>query len=444
MGTYVIVHDAPPTVGAYEPIGAARELFYCRHPEVGIVGPAGTGKTRACLERIDLLAWKYSGMRAAMVRKTRRSMTQSVMVTFGTRVLRDSHVRFRSSSQDYIYPNGSIIILAGMDRASKILSSEFDMIYVNQAEELSENDLEILTTRLRHGVMPYQQLMIDANPGAPSHPLRRRMDDGRMRELVSRHEDNPLLFDMARRAWTKEGERYVLGVLEHLSGVRYSRLRHGRWVSAEGAVYDEFDRGVHMRYEDSLTGVDMRYYVAGVDWGYTNPGVLQVWGVDGDKRMYRVREIYMTQRLIGWWVEEALKLKRAYPTLRAFVCDPSGRANIEEFRRAGLPVFPGYNDIPRGIQAVKARLRRADDGLPGMVFIHDATHPVDEALVMAELPYKTEMEFDVYVYPPGVNGRASAEIPLDENNHGMDTMRYSVAHVDGLGQPQGWARGASR
>lgn len=441
MCAYLIVADSQ-SEHAYEPFGAARDLFAHRAPELAIAGPAGTGKTRACLEKLDIAAWKYPGMRAAMVRKTRRSMTQSVMVTFGTKVLRGAHVRFRASSQDYLYPNGSQIVLAGMDKASKILSSEFDLVYVNQAEELSEDDLEILTTRLRHGVMPYQQLLVDVNPSAPTHHLRRRMDDGRMYELLSRHEDNPLLYDRRQGQWTAEGERYVLGVLERLSGVRYWRLRHGRWVAAEGAVYEEFDRGVHLVYADAVARASLRYYVAGVDWGFTNPGVIQVWGVDADGRVYRVHEVYHTQRLIDWWVAEARRLHARYQ-VQAFVCDPSGAANIAEFRNAGLPVVAGFNDIGRGIQAVKARLKAATDGRPRLFLLRDATSPVDNALLMAERPWCTEMEFDVYVFPRPAGGGLSAELPIDADNHGLDTMRYVVAHVDGIGRSHGWARGAA-
>jgi hypothetical protein len=36
----------------YRPAGSARELFHCRESEVLLSGAAGTGKSRACLERL--------------------------------------------------------------------------------------------------------------------------------------------------------------------------------------------------------------------------------------------------------------------------------------------------------------------------------------------------------------------------------------------------------
>ncbi|MBH1938928.1 terminase, partial [Streptomyces sp. AV19] len=48
---------------AFEPHGTAREVMHCRAPEVLMSGPAGTGKSRACLEKLHLLALLNPGMR---------------------------------------------------------------------------------------------------------------------------------------------------------------------------------------------------------------------------------------------------------------------------------------------------------------------------------------------------------------------------------------------
>ncbi len=44
--------DWNPDHRPYQPFGAAKKLFECRDREISTVGPAGTGKTRAVLERI--------------------------------------------------------------------------------------------------------------------------------------------------------------------------------------------------------------------------------------------------------------------------------------------------------------------------------------------------------------------------------------------------------
>jgi hypothetical protein len=45
-------------------------------------------------------------------------------------------------------------MIGGMDKPTKIMSSEYDFIYVQEAIELTETDWENLTTRLRNGRCP--------------------------------------------------------------------------------------------------------------------------------------------------------------------------------------------------------------------------------------------------------------------------------------------------
>ena len=74
-----------------------------------------------------------------------------------------------------------------------------------------------------------------------------------------------------------------IDTLRSLTGVLGLRLRDGQWIQAEGAVYEEFSDQVHV--VDTFDTKYITRYVAGVDWGYTNPGVILVFAVDGDERM---------------------------------------------------------------------------------------------------------------------------------------------------------------
>ncbi|HET8522271.1 MAG TPA: phage terminase large subunit, partial [Thermomicrobiales bacterium] len=154
-------------VRRYEPQGGARDLFFCTDKEVLLEGPAGTGKSLACLKKLDRNAVKYPGSRQLIVRKTRTSLTQTALITFEKQVIvAGGRVRFHTTRQAYLYPNGSEIVVGGLDKDSKVMSSEYDAIYVQEATELTEADWEALTTRLRNGVIPHQQLIADCNPDA--------------------------------------------------------------------------------------------------------------------------------------------------------------------------------------------------------------------------------------------------------------------------------------
>src|SRR5215469_16207913 len=144
----------------YEPFGACKRLFLCQDPELIITGPAGTGKSRAALEKCNWLLEKYVRIRGLMIRKTRRSMTQSCVVTYEQEVMPNpTYIPFHGGDQEYRYPNGSIFALAGLDDPLKIYSSQWDFVYVNQAEELLEEEWEQVKSRIRNYRMPYQQII---------------------------------------------------------------------------------------------------------------------------------------------------------------------------------------------------------------------------------------------------------------------------------------------
>ncbi len=462
MTHLALEEDAP----VYEPRGAARELFYCRAGEVLVEGPAGTGKTRAVLEKVHLCMLKYPGARGLIVRKTRASMTESVLVTFEEKVLAEGDpIKRRGGSrklrQSYTYGNGSHLVVGGMDNAARIMSTEFDVIAAFEATELTEDDWERLTTRLRNHVMPYQQAIADCNPEAPGHWLNRRAGEsvkneksgdlpgagnaaaavtsaiskgetgkekavdamGKMVRLRSRHLDNPAV-----------SEAYLMR-LDALSGVRRMRLRDGVWAASEGMVYDVFDAKVHVIDGKAILPGMVRWAVVGVDWGYRDAGVMQVWGVLGDGNMVRLCEHYHTGKTVSeWWVARAAEFKRMYNP-RAYVCDPSQPASIELLRRAGMNAVAADNNVRAGIGRVYDRLamRAGEDKekwMPGISFVRDGLLARDMSLVEAKLPSQTVDEFESYVFASGKEKRNYREEPMDFANHGMDAMRYATAYVE--------------
>lgn len=445
-------YNLPPVEihsSGYIPYGSNLELQTDESPEVLMSGSAGTGKSRACLEKIHRLCQTVPGVRVLIARKTRVSLTESALVTFERDVLGSAHpmVLFGASRMyrhSYDYPNGSQIVLGGLDKPTRIMSTEYDLIYVQEAIELTELEWESLSSRLRNNVLPYQQLLGDTNPAYPTHWLKKRTERGLTRMIYCRHEDNPVLYDPVKKQWTERGLLY-LERLNKLSGVTKKRLRDGLWVASEGAVYP-FDPAIHL-LGNNRQPIDFKYFVGGIDWGFTNPGVLQVWGIDTDNRMYLVYEIYRRDEQIlslidpetgkvlqpGWWVTRAHEAQRRF-NLRWIACDPAEPSYIDAFKRSGLRVFPADNDILSGIQLVSARMQPAADGKPRLFLIENVNAYIDQRLVDDGLPYSCETEFPAYVWQVNKDGTISKEMPQDNFNHSMDVTRYVVNRLD---KPQG-------
>lgn len=418
----------------FTPEGAAQALFAYRGDEVILSGPAGTGKSRACLEKLHALALMNPGMRGLIIRKTQVSMTNTALVTFREHVIPEALKAglvhwYGGSAQEaagYRYANGSAINVGGMDKPTKVMSSEYDAIYVQEAIELTEADWDALTTRLRNGKISFQQLFGDTNPDSEIHWLNQRAQSGKTQMLESRHEDNPVYWDKAKQEWTEKGAAYI-GKLDNLTGVRYLRLRKGLWVAAEGMVYEDWDPHIHLVDRFEIPADWERIWA--VDFGYTNPFVLQCWAKDHDGRLFRYREIYRTKRMVedhardilsivapkGQWIE---------PRPTRIICDhdAEGRATLE--RHLGMGTTAAQKTKSDGIQATQARFKVAEDGRPRLAFLRDSLVERDQLLTEAKKPTCTEEEIPGYVWNP------AKDEPVKEDDHGCDTTRYTVADSD--------------
>ena len=451
----------------FEPIGTNRSAFLDRSPELLLTGPAGTGKSRALLEKLHFSCMLTPNIRCLIVRKTHASLQSSALVTWRMYVIAEALLNgdveyYGGSAKEagYYYRNGSLVVTGGLDKPTKIMSTEWDLIYVQEAIELVVDDWEALTSRLRNGRISYQQLLADTNPTYPTHWLKQRVDSGQVRELTSRHEDNPILFDNKKNEYTKRGKEYI-ALLDRLTGVRYLRLRKGQWAAAEGIIYEDFDEASHLidsvrkllpegtkfQYIRSATipadadpevtyvdkyGVPLdwpRYWA--VDFGFTNPFVWQCWTETPDGMLVLYREIYRTKRTVE---QHAQRIKSIVlqeksnrdepdvwiePPPHFIVCDhdAEGRAQLEGHFGA---TRPAHKAVAEGIEACQNRYKNNR-----IRIVRGCRIDKDPALSERKLPTSTEEELGGYVWAD-----KKQDTPVKENDHGMDGKRYLVAERD--------------
>lgn len=182
------------------------------------------------------------------------------------------------------------------------------------------------------------------------------------------------------------------------------------FVAFEGLIYNEFDRGRHVR----SAMPQYPRYVAGVDWGFANPGVIVVVGVDGDGGVGITRLMHERQTRIEEWVNIAVQLRGIYG-IGAWYCDPSSPDNIRKFVDAGLKAEPANNTVQTGIQAVKNRLvGLAADGWPRLTITQDAVELIDE--------------FESYQWAENRHGLRDE--PVKAKDHALDALRYAIMGID--------------
>jgi hypothetical protein len=335
----------------FTPYGNALTVWNNTHPRLVFAGPADTGKTMVLLHLLDYLCWEFRSLKCAIVRKVRADMDTTVLQTWEEKVIHlepeqhtaPGNIRKYGGEKPsvYRYPTNSRVYVAGLDRPGKVLSGELDIVVVNQAEELAIEDWGTLSSRTsgRAGGLVPGLLLADANPGASTHWILNERDEGRLRFVASAHRDNPTLYDQETGEMTPAGV-VRLKALDDLPGVLRNRLYLGEWKSAEGTVYEPFNV-VEKPYSA------IRRHIGGVDWGFTNAGVLSVWGVDGDTRMYRAAEAYKSELQVqpmnmsdpDWrkwedsWCRRAKALQEQYG-VEIWLCDPSEPQFIQAFQRS--------------------------------------------------------------------------------------------------------------
>ena len=333
-------------IAVFRPYEWQVSVLYDTSPTIVLTGSAGGGKSRVAAEKVHAFCKRYNGATALVLRKTRESMTNSTVLFLDRQVIgQDPFVRHFPSKNRFEYVNGSILAYGGMkneEQREQIRSigqdGSVDIAWLEEANKFTEDDFNEVIARMRGKVSSWSQIILTTNPDSASHWIYKRLIQGGEASVYYSHaEDNPA-----------NPPEYIEN-LKKLTGVLGLRLREGRWVQAEGAVYDTFD--VYLHVIDNIDWNRLRTFIVGVDWGYTNPGVMSVWGIDGDGRIYLVYEIYRTQKTLSWWKEQGKKIKKKYRP-RAFVCDPSEPANIQSFRDSGLPAVKANNDISLGILEV--------------------------------------------------------------------------------------------
>lgn len=420
-------------IGAPVFYGGARDFWMYKGQEVILSGPYESGKTAAALTKLHALLVKYPKSRAFIARQTYKSLLATALVTYENKVLpiHPDHPESpilkygKSNPEFYQYPNGSHLLVVGMDNPDKILSGEFDFGYVNQAEEITLDAWEKLIARCtgRAGNAPYTQVIGDCNPSYPQHWILHRAT---LKRFEQKHEDNPSLYNQETHEWTEQGKR-TMSILGSLTGIRKMRGFEGRWVAAEGVVYEFSD--IHLIARENVPEIK-RWYLA-IDFGYTNPFVCQLWGVDSDDRAYLWHEIYMTHRTVKAHVP-AIKAMIGERHIEAIIADHDAedRATLRENE---LSTKAARKEIELGIQLVQERLKIQPDGKPRLFICEDACLEYDKELYReypGDLhPCCTQHEMAVYAYPPSKEGKSDKEEPMDLYNHGMDSLRYFVATV---------------
>lgn len=253
-------HAAGQGVG-YTALDWARDLAEDKSPIILLTGSAGGGKSRAAGEKVH--AFMRTGDTPAtglVMRKAREFASKSIVPFMRYAVMgKDPAVEYKKGDMTFEYTNGGLLYVGGMKddmqrEAIRSIGSDgaLDIVWMEEANAFTEDDFNEILGRMRGKARGYTQIILTTNPDAPNHWINRRLIiGGQAKVYYSGALDNPHNPPEYREK------------LEMMTGTLYERLVLGRWVQAEGAIYDNFT------VEHNVTE-DAEY----------NPGETVWWGVD--------------------------------------------------------------------------------------------------------------------------------------------------------------------
>ena len=248
--------------------------------------------------------------------------------------------------------------------------------------------------------VPGSKLWFNCNPEGPEHWFYRewilKAEERRALYLHFTMEDNPGLDEAVR-------ERYQ----RLYSGIFYRRFVLGEWVTAEGRVYDFFDR---RRDAAPVPPGRMEAWRVSVDYGTVNPTSMGLWGRRNGV-WYRVKEFYYDSRREGRQKTDAeyvrdLRALCGGKRVERVIVDPSAASFLAALRQAGFPVKAADNRVLDGIRVTAGMLR-------------------ERRIVLCEPCADCLREMSLYRWESG------KEAPRKENDHAMDEMRYFAMDLQG-------------
>lgn len=291
-----------------------------------------------------------------------------------------------------------------VSQVSKLRGAKFKYVYIDEIVDANQEVFELLKSRLS---LEYSVCDFTGNPSHPAHYIKKFIDsDADVYCQGWTLYDNPFL-----------PEVYIKSLeVEYAGTVYFDRYVLGKWKKAEGLVYPMFDVKKHV-----IPTVNRPYrrYQISVDYGTFNPFSAGLWGLtDYEFEKGKTRPTWIRMREYRYcgrdkgvqltpvqYLDEVNKLADGLP-IECIIVDPSADAfRVTVASRSNYPVVPADNPVLAGIEDTSSAIQNQK------FLINDCCQGAIE-------------EFGLYSW----DEKATEDVPVKDNDHSMDEIRYFVRH----------------
>ncbi len=381
------------------------DTHYKDHDAIICDGAVRSGKTLSMSLGFVLWAsYSFNGGSFAICGKTVTSLRRNVITPLLPILRSYGFICIEKVSRSYIDltflgNTNRFYLFGGKDEgsASLIQGMTLSGVFLDEAALMPRSFVEQALARCS---VSGSKMWFNCNPDNPAHWFYNEwIKKAKEKHALYVHftmDDNPSLSESLK-------ERYK----RLYSGTFYERFVLGKWTASQGIVYPMFSEKKHVYSGD----VQCEKYVISCDYGTVNPSSFGLWGLSNGV-WYRLKEYYYSSKRegISRTDEEhytALEQLAGDRDISKIIVDPSAASFIECIRRHGrFRVVKAENDVISGIRNVSTALGE------NRLRFHESCRDIIR-------------EFHLYSW----NEKSGTDVPIKENDHAMDDMRYFVADI---------------
>lgn len=353
---------------------------------------------------------KYPLANLLVVRQTFNSHQDSTFaqLKWATHQLGVNHLwQFTKSPLQATYlPTGQKILFRGLDDPMTITSitvehGVLNFVWIEEAFQVRDEDNFNKIDLSIRGEVPegyFKQITMTFNPWSDKHWMKKRFFDKPDEDtlaITTNYTCNEFLDDADRKVFEKMKEQ---------NPRRFSVEGLGHWGIIDGLVFDNWTV-----QDFDYTTLDGQLLV-GLDFGYiADPTALISSILDEENKKIYVFDEYFKKGLLNNQIAEMIIDKGLAKS--TIIADSAEQKSIAEIKRDGVrkikPASKGAGSIMQGIQKLQQ--------------YEIVVHPSCVNLIT---------EFETYAWDKDKKGEGINK-PIDDFNHGIDALRYSLQCVEG-------------
>lgn len=346
-----------------------KQIEFCKATNKYICygGARGGGKSHVSRIKMCLLALNYAGIQILLLRRTLKELRENHIMQL-QKLLKGVAI-YKESTKEFIFPNGSRIVLGYCDAEKDVLQYQgqaYEVIVMEEATLFTEFQFQSLTESNRmSGSMKEEftpRMYFTCNPGGVGHAWVKRLFIDRDYKASENPDDYKFIPSLVfENKYLMERDPNYIKVLENLPEDRKQAMLYGNWDVFDGQFFREFRRDVHVVEPFEIPNNWNRYIA--IDYGLDMFAVVFV-AVDPKGKAYVYNEIHKSNLIVSEARQMLKSIMRNYD-YKAIYAPPdlwnrnrdTGKSTAELFREGGISFIKSSNDRKAGWLNVKEWLK---------------------------------------------------------------------------------------